>query len=249
MHDAEIQREVRLAIERTDELSRGEHVRHHELLAQLLDAVRSSLLAIDEALGGGRSPAPHLGDLARLDARLGEAFDRLGPSARADGEALVRRLRALDRALTATAVEAARAPSSLERWAPDVARALCWTAASIARGPITRGLAALLGLASERGLPRDARTPWPAAAIGLATLALPWALPRRRRERLPTALLLAAGVVVAGSALRVARRRAVLHAAGRSPFSRPDVPSDAGADLFDPEAPQRPTHPGFAGTH
>jgi hypothetical protein len=248
MHDAEIQREVRLAIERTDELSRGEHARHHELIAQLLDAVRSSLIAIDEALGGGRSPAPHLGDLSRLDARLRDAFDRLGPSAREEGELLVRRLRALDRALTASARRSAGATPPFERWAPELARGLCWTAASLGRAPITRGLGVGLGLAVERAVRGDATSAWPAAAVGIAAIALPWTLRAGRRERFPAALMAIAGAVALGVASRSARRRAAFTGA-RAPFSGEPIALVDTYDEHDEDLPNRPTHPGFAGTH
>lgn len=77
-----MQRDVREAINRADELSRSAHEHHHEKVAQLLDSLRTSLIHADEAIGGGRSVLPIVPDIARLLNELADFADRVGPDLR-----------------------------------------------------------------------------------------------------------------------------------------------------------------------
>jgi hypothetical protein len=78
-----MQRDVREAINRADELSRSAHENHHEPVAQVLDSLRTALMHADEALGGGRSILPMVPEMARLLDELAGYTDRVGPDLRA----------------------------------------------------------------------------------------------------------------------------------------------------------------------
>lgn len=77
-----MQRDVREAINRADELSRSAHEAHHEPVAQVLDSLRTALIHADEALGGGRSIVPMVPELARLLDELAGYTDRVAPDLR-----------------------------------------------------------------------------------------------------------------------------------------------------------------------
>jgi len=73
---------VRVAIVRADELSRSAHEQHYEPIAQALDSLRTALLHVDEAIGGGRSALPIVPDLVRIVDELAGFADRVGPEVR-----------------------------------------------------------------------------------------------------------------------------------------------------------------------
>jgi hypothetical protein len=77
-----MQRDVREAINRADELSRSAHENQHEPVAQVLDSIRTALIHADEALGGGRSALPIVPDMIRLLDELTSYADRVGPELR-----------------------------------------------------------------------------------------------------------------------------------------------------------------------
>lgn len=77
-----VQESVRRAIMQADELSRRAHEERHEPIAQALDALRTALVHVEEALGGGRSAVPILPDLERMIQDLTGFVDRVGPEVR-----------------------------------------------------------------------------------------------------------------------------------------------------------------------
>lgn len=259
MRESEIQREVRLAIDRTDELSRGEHGRHHEVISQLLEALRSTLIEIDEALGGGRAPARYLDDFARLTGRLGEMFERLGPTPRARGDELLRRLRALDRALAPVAtVEAPRSvvapPRAPGARAMYVAGALCAATALLGRTGASRGVGGALGASLAALIARPGAPPGRPSRVALlvawssAAITAPLLFGYGRRDGLSSALHLLAGALAGLAASRLVEASATVAEARKSapPAARPAAPSDT--FTYDEEVAQRPTHPGFGET-
>lgn len=94
-----MQRDVREAINRADELSRSAHEHHHEPVAQVLDSIRTALVHADEALGGGRSALPIVPDLARLLDELAGFTDRVGPELRVRYHEAIESFRALSASL------------------------------------------------------------------------------------------------------------------------------------------------------
>ena len=78
-----MQRDVRDAINRADELSRSAHENRHEPVAQVLDSLRTALIHADEKLGGGHSIVPIIPEMARLLDELAGYTDRVGPDLRA----------------------------------------------------------------------------------------------------------------------------------------------------------------------
>lgn len=74
--------QVRVAIERADELSRSAHEQRHEPIAQVLDSLRTALVHVDEVLGGGRSAVPMLPDLGRILEELATFAERVAPEVR-----------------------------------------------------------------------------------------------------------------------------------------------------------------------
>lgn len=73
---------VREAIQRADELSRSAHEQRHEPIAQALDSLRTALVHVDEAIGGGRSVLPMVPDLARILDEVAGFADRYTPEVR-----------------------------------------------------------------------------------------------------------------------------------------------------------------------
>lgn len=82
MADTNVHAGVRRAIGEADELSRRAHEEHHETIAQALDSLRTALLHVDEAMGGGRSVVPAIPHLARILDDLAGFVDRVGPDVR-----------------------------------------------------------------------------------------------------------------------------------------------------------------------
>ncbi len=90
-----MQRDVREAIYRADELSRSAHESQHEPIAQVLDGLRTALVHADRALGGGRSVLPIVPDLVRMLDELAGFTDRIGPEVRARYHEAIESFRAL----------------------------------------------------------------------------------------------------------------------------------------------------------
>ncbi len=82
MADMTMHRGVREAINEADALSRRAHEDHHEPIAQALDSLRTALVHVDEALGGGRSVMPAIPELVRILDDLGSFVDRVAPDVR-----------------------------------------------------------------------------------------------------------------------------------------------------------------------
>ncbi len=77
-HEA-LQGGIREAISQADELGRRAHEKHQVPLAQALDALRTVLTDIDNALGGGKVPLPFLPDLEHALDTLADLTDRVTP--------------------------------------------------------------------------------------------------------------------------------------------------------------------------
>lgn len=77
-----VHEDVRVAINRADELSRSAHEAHHEPVAQALDSLRTALIHVDEALGGGHSALPMVPELIRIVDDLASFSERVAPEVR-----------------------------------------------------------------------------------------------------------------------------------------------------------------------
>lgn len=206
MMETQVRSVVREAIANTDELSRAAHGARRETMSQLLDALRSELSHIDEALGGGRPVAPLVEDFGRLIDRLSEQIDRFTPELRRSTEAAVHSLRALREELAAASATAAAATPWTIR--DSTSGTLCLVALALARTPDTMRAAFVLGASraaasslslrqarqkggatrSRRSMQRLLEGLW-----GVAALAAPMVFGYRRREPLVAALHVVAG--------------------------------------------------------
>jgi hypothetical protein len=90
---------IRVAIGEADELSRRAHGNQHEPVAQVLDGLRTVLMHVDEAMGGGRLPGPLVPDVVRILDELDTLVDRVGPELREAYTVSMARFRQLATAL------------------------------------------------------------------------------------------------------------------------------------------------------
>ncbi|MGZ3423087.1 MAG: hypothetical protein ACXWUG_00455 [Polyangiales bacterium] len=82
MAEMSMQSGIRAAIGEADELSRRAYADRHEPIAQVLDGLRTALMHVDEAIGGGRRTGPMVPEILHILDELETHLDHAGPELR-----------------------------------------------------------------------------------------------------------------------------------------------------------------------